>query len=162
MALHNFAAVIGLLLLLVAPAWAAPTVPVFDTPRALLEALYAPYGQGDSFDWTVWDETQFRSAHLNELIRKDAIEAGDQMGRLDFDPYINGQDYQVTDLVIGDARIDGDKATEEVTFRNFDRPQAMTFTLVKEADGWKIDDMVSADKDFPYSLKAIMEGPIDW
>ena len=34
------------------------------------------------------------------------------------------------------------------------------FTLVKQTDGWKVDDVVSSNKEFPYSLKAIMEGPL--
>jgi hypothetical protein len=62
--------------------------------------------------------------------------------------------------VIGEPAIKGDTATVEVTFTNFDLAEDLTFTLVKEKDGWKIDDVVSHNKDFPYSLKAIMEGPL--
>lgn len=85
-------------------AFAATIVPAFayDTPEALLKALYAPYAEGDSFDWSKWDEAKFRSEELNELFDKDA----------------------------------------------------------KEADGWKVDDVSSANKDFPYSLKAILEAPL--
>ena len=132
----------------------------FDTPTALLEALYSPYSKGADFDWSGWDETQFRSAHLNQLFAKDLEEADGEVGRIDFDPYIDGQDYQITALKIGEPAIDRDTATVEVTFNNFDTPDDLTFTLVKEADGWKIDDVVSVDKNFPYSLKAIMEGPL--
>jgi hypothetical protein len=32
--------------------------------------------------------------------------------------------------------------------------------MVQEPDGWKIDDVSSANKDFPYSLKAIMSAPL--
>jgi hypothetical protein len=138
------------------PAFAAG----FDTPKALLEMLYSPYAQGDDFDWSTWDEARFRSAHLNALFDKDAKEADGEIGRLDFDPYIDGQDYQIGKLVIGEPAIKGDTATVEVTFTNFDLAEDLTFTLVKEKDGWKIDDVVSHNKDFPYSLKAIMEGPL--
>ena len=133
----------------------------YDTPKALLDDLYAPYSKGDSFDWSAWDEAKFRSAPLNALFDKDAKEANGDMGRLDFDPYIDGQDYQISDLKIGDPAIVGDTAKVEVTFKNFDTADDLMFTLVKEADGWKIDDVVSSDKDYPYSLKAIMEGPLD-
>lgn len=138
---------------------AAPAF-AFDTPKALLEELYSPYAKGDSFDWSTWDDAQFRSKHLNDLFDKDQKEANGDIGRLDFDPYIDGQDYDITKLVIGDARIDGDTATVEVTFDNFDLAEDLTFTLVKEADGWKVDDVESHNKDYPYSLKAIMEGPL--
>jgi Protein of unknown function (DUF3828) len=149
-----------LILALIALAFTAAPAFAFDTPRALLEALYSPYSKGDSFDWNSWDETQFRSKHLNELFAKDQKEADGEVGRLDFDPYIDGQDYQISALKIGDAAIDGDTATVEVTFKNFDTPDDLVFALVKETDGWKVDDVVSSDKNFPYSLKAIMEAPL--
>jgi len=132
----------------------------FDTPRALIEALYAPYSKGDDFDWSTWDESVLRSKALNTLFDADAREAGDDMGRLDFDPYVDGQDYQLSDLKIGDAAITGDTAEVEVTFKNLDSAEDLRYTLVQEADGWKIDDVSSDNKDFPYSLKAIMSAPL--
>lgn len=149
-----------LLLALFAVAVTAFSAFAFDTPDALLKALYTPYSKGDDFDWSKWDEAQFRSKHLNDLFAKDLKEADGENGRLDFDPYIDGQDYVITDLKFGDAQITGDTATVEVTFKNMDSPEDLTFTLVKEADGWKVDDVVSHNKDYPYSLKAIMEGPL--
>ena len=133
----------------------------YETPKALLEALYSPYAKGDDFDWSTWDESQFRSKHLNELYDKDAKEANGDTGRLDFDSYIDGQDYQISDLKIGEPAVEGDSAKVEVTFKNFHTAEDLMFTLVKEADGWKVDDVVSSNKDFPYSLKAIMEAPLD-
>jgi hypothetical protein len=131
----------------------------YDTPAALLEAIYAPYAD-DNFDWSSWEPAAVRSAGLNALFAKDDEERPDDMvGRIDFDPYINAQDYNLADLVIGDARIDGDKATADVTFVNFDLPQHMTFSLIKEADGWKVDDVESHDADYPYSLRALLEAP---
>ncbi len=148
-------------LLLALVALAATALPAFayDTPKSLLEALYTPY-KSDTFDWDKWDEAQFRTKALNALFDKDAKEADGDVGRLDFDPYIDGQDYQITDLVFHDAVITGDTAKVEVTFKNFDTSEDLMFTLVKEADGWKVDDVVSSNKDFPYSLKDIMSGPL--
>lgn len=153
------------ILLLVLAFLAAGLVPslaaTFDTPEALLKALYSPYGQGDSFDWSNWDDAQFRDKHLNDLFAADLKEANGDVGRLDFDPYIDGQDYDIKELKFGTPAIKGDTATVEVTFKNFDYAEDLTFTLVKEDGGWKIDDVVSKDKDFPYSLKAIMEAPLE-
>ena len=98
--------------------------------------------------------------HLNELFARDLKEANGDIGRLDFDPYIDGQDYRITGLKFGDPTIVGDTAKVEVTFKNFDTPEDLMFTLVKQTDGWKVDDVVSSNKEFPYSLKAIMEGPL--
>jgi len=44
---------------------------------------------------------------------------------------------------------------------NFDIPEDMTFTLAKETDGWKIDDVESHSKDYPYSLRAILTAPLE-
>ena len=148
-------------LLITVAAIAATIFPAFayDTPAALLKALYTPYTTAN-FDWDNWDESKLRSKELNALFDKDTKEANGDIGRLDFDPYIDGQDYQITDLVFHDAVITGDTAKVEVTFKNFDTSEDLMFTLVKEADGWKVDDVVSSNKDFPYSLKDIMSGPL--
>ncbi len=139
----------------------AGLVPAFayDTPKALLEAIYAPYLVASS-DWQERDETLLRSAGLNALFAKDSEEAGGEVGRIDFDPYINGQDWQIADLSIGEPMITGDTATAEVTFSNFDDPQDMTFSLVKEADGWKVDNVVSRAGEYPYDLKQTLSAPL--
>jgi hypothetical protein len=134
----------------------------FDTPEALLTALYKPYSVPfDQFDWASYDEAPLRSTALNALFAKDKAETPDgDIGRLDFDPFVDGQDYDLSGLTIGKPVIAGDTAKVEVTFKNFDQAEDMMFSLVKEPDGWKIDDVVSSNPDFPYSLKAIMSEPM--
>jgi len=134
----------------------------FDTPEALIKAVYAPYAKPiDQFDWASYDETPLRSNALNALFAKDKAETPEgDIGRLDFDPYVDGQDYELTKFKIGKPVITGDTATIEVTFRNLALPEDLTFDLVREADGWKVDDVVSHAKDSAYSLKAIMSAPM--
>ena len=134
----------------------------FDTPEALIKAVYAPYAKPiDQFDWANYDETPLRSKALNALFAKDKAETPEgDMGRLDFDPYVDGQDYELTKFKIGKPAITGDTATVEVTFRNMGLPEDLTFSLVKESDGWKVDDVVSHAKDSEYSLKTIMSAPM--
>ncbi len=148
-------------LILAVAALAATIFPAFayDTPAALLKALYTPYTTAN-FDWDNWDESKLRSKELNALFAADLKEANGDMGRLDFDPYIDGQDYQITDLKIGDATVTGTTAKAEVTFKNFDSAEDLTFTLVKEAYGWKIDDVNSKGGADPYDLHDIMTAPL--
>ena len=68
-----------LLLALFAIAVTAFPAFAFDTPDALLKALYTPYSQGTDFDWSKWDEAQFRSKHLNDLFAKDLKEAAEEL-----------------------------------------------------------------------------------
>jgi hypothetical protein len=77
------------------------------------------------------------------------------MGALSFDPYIDGQDFDITDLEIGDPVLAGDYAAVEVTFRNFGEPRLLTYELVREDGGWRIEDVVSTSPDSPYRLSEI-------
>ena len=148
-----------LALLLLVTAGAAPAF-AYDTPADLMKAVYAPYLDAN-FNWDSIDEGTFRSKGLNDLFAKDLKEANGDVGRIDFDPYVDGQDYDLTGLKIGDATITGDTATVEVTFKNFDMEEDMVFTLVKEADGWKIDDVNSKGGADPYGLKEILTAPLE-
>ena len=124
----------------------------YAEPSELLEAFYAPYFNGDFPE----DETQFRSAALQALYDDDAQNTPEgEMGALGFDPYIDGQDYELTDFEIGAPGIAGDFASADVTFKNFGQPHSLTFEMVREDGGWKIDDVFSNDPDNAYRLSQI-------
>ena len=138
----------GLFLALTSLAAAQP----YETPQVLLEAFYEPYFSGSFSE----DESQFRSRALQALYDNDAELAGEgEMGAISFDPYIDGQDYDITELVIGTPAIAGDEAVVDVAFRNFGEPRALTYELVLEDGGWKIDDVVSTNPDNLYRLSEI-------
>lgn len=135
---------------------------VFADPGSVVETLYSPYLQPyEEFDWQGWDESQLRSAGLNALYEKDRIESAGNIGRLDFDPYVNGQDYLVTDVIIGEPAVTGDTASVTVSLRNFDQPLDVVFYLVREDGRWKIDDMENSGTEYPYRLRAILEAPLE-
>ena len=124
----------------------------YDTPQALLEAFYAPYFSGDFPE----DESQFRSDALRALYDTDAdLTPEGEMGALSFDPYIDGQDYEITDFEIGTPVVDGERATVEVTFANFGDLRDLVYDLVFENGGWKIDDVMSIDHHNLYRLTEI-------
>lgn len=124
----------------------------YAEPYELLEAFYAPYFNGKFPE----DETQFRSAALQALYDNDAaITPEGEMGALSFDPYVDGQDYEITEFEVGAAGIAGDYASADVTFLNFGEPRSLMFEMVREDGGWKIDDVVSNNPDNPYRLTDI-------
>ncbi len=143
-------------LMLVLPAGAVD----FSSPRAVVEEAYRPYVSGEDFDWSKYDQSAVLSEGLKALYAKDAEEAGDEIGRIDFDPLINGQDYDVKKLSIGEPQMQGDKAVVEVTFENFERPETIHISLVKEAGGYRIDNVTSLDPEYPYDLREILESPL--
>lgn len=131
----------------------------FANPKAVVEAAYAPYLSAD-YDWSTYDISALQSDALNALYAKDAEEAGDEVGRIDFDPLINAQDYDISKLVIGEPRIEGSTATVEVTFENFEDPETIDVVLVRQANGYRIDDVQSRDAEYPYSLKELLQEPM--
>lgn len=118
------------------------------TPEAFIRALYGIYADGAAGDRT---NQEFYSARTSAL-RDEAIALN---GYLDFDPILIAQDWdglavRSTDVVTSDAG----HATVETVVRNFGRDATITFALVKEAGGWRIDDIASADMP---SLRARLE-----
>lgn len=131
---------------------AAVSAQPLETPEALLEAFYQPYFDEEFYE----DESVFRSEALNALYEADAENTPPgEMGALGFDPYIDGQDYDIADFEIGEALVDGDSAVVDVTFSNFGEPRAITYDLVFEDGSWKIDDLEGVNSEFSYRLSEI-------
>ena len=144
------ALLIGLVLALIA----APAL-AFDDPKALVTAIYAPYqtpGQAAE-----QDPAQYYSERLRGLVSGHAAKAdaalltssnvgthtGDVAPVLGFNPFINGQQSLLMDLSIGEPTVVSDKAMVTVSFHNFDQSTLLALSLVKAADGWKVDDVAS-------------------
>lgn len=142
--------VIGFVLAFAAPAAAQP---VFDDPRGLVEHVYAGYLKDEVPGYPtelftptlrkLWDDLEAREAASGDV-------------ELDFDPFINGQDFQLSDFTVDDPLIEGDTATVVVSFLNYGTAEEMRFTLVRGADGWKIDDLESLSGDFTYRLSELL------
>ena len=127
----------------------------FDTPQALLEAFYAPYFSGEFTE----DESPFFSDELEALYAADAEATPEgEIGALDFDPFVDGQDFELTNFEIGAPGIAGDYASADVTFNNMGRPTTLAYEFVKENGSWQIDDVVSTNPDNPYRLSDILGG----
>lgn len=142
--------VVSLLMILAGPTLAQP----FDTPEDLLEAFYAPYFDGEFAE----DDTVFRSSGLQALYERDEdITPDGEMGAISFDPYVDGQDFDLADFMIGAVEVDGEFAQAEVSFTNFGELRELVYFLVWEQDGWRIDDVASISKSNPYRLSDIFD-----
>lgn len=129
----------------------------FSDPRAVVETLYAGYGPAYDF---APDPSPLFSERLKGLFEADAREADGDIGRIDFDPFINGQDYQITALEIAEPYIAGGKAVVRVSFENMGTANEVGVLLVKEAEGWKIDDVWNGGGEFSYDLLDILQAPM--
>lgn len=140
----------SLFVVLTAAALAQP----YATPEDLLTAFYEPYFTGDFAE----DDSPFRSKALNQLYAEDEkYTPPGEMGAISADPYIDGQDFLLTNFRVGEPVITDQTAVVDVYFENFDRPTTITYDLVFEDGGWKIDDVSSEGGDYAYRLTEIFE-----
>jgi hypothetical protein len=153
-----------LALVVVAAMLAAPARAAEPEAKALLESIYAAYIGEESAG--LWFETEADAARvftpelaaLHGADLKAAEETGD-IGRLDFDPFINGQDWAVENVDIAVEDTGSGTAVGEARFNNFDAANVVRYDLVKTADGWRIDD-IHWDA-YEYSLRDILQGVVE-
>ncbi len=122
----------------------------YDNPKALVEAIYQPYSAGEKHADGL---EKFYSARLKDLYAANVERQGvDQKGAavdpdapdmLAFDPFIEGQNSLLLDVVISEPVLNGDRAVSTVSFHNFDHMSLISVAMVREADGWKVDDVAS-------------------
>ena len=101
-----------------------------------------------------------QSKRLNDLYAADTKEADGEIGRIDFDPFINGQDYDVTKVEVSEPYIAGGKAVVRVNVVNFGKPDEFGLLLVQEDGGWKVDDVWNANAEYGYDLLDILQAPM--
>lgn len=129
---------------------AAPAL-AYDNPKELVQAIYAPYQTpGAAADQ---DPAQYYSERLKGLVSQQANAATEQAlsgdagpasaSALGFNPFIAAEHSLLIDLLIDDPIVMGEQATIAVSFHNFDSPTLLSLSLVKEPDGWKVDDVAS-------------------
>lgn len=133
-----------------APAALAPD------PAAVIRPLYDRYlSEGAQFPefrdqapwsaslWAQLEAMTARSQALNEPI-------------LDFDPLIDAQDYQLTNLnVATEALAENSHATVRARFANSGRPTEVVYDMVWENGGWRVDNIRASNWD----LRQIASAP---
>jgi hypothetical protein len=115
--------------------------------QAFIDGIYSQYrgakSSGVRLDGNAALERYFEPS-LVALLVKDGEEAHKkgEVPKLDGDPFVDAQDWDITDVksIITDAG--KDRAQAVVTFRNFRKPKTVKLDLVRVGSGWKIADIV--------------------
>lgn len=100
------------------------------------------------------------SKRLQALIDKDVAETPEgEVGRLDFDPFVDGQDWELGAVKVKEIYRSGGEARVRADFANFGKPRSIVFSLVREDGAWRIDDIAGA---LPprWSLSEILTAPL--
>jgi hypothetical protein len=113
---------------------------------AFVTDIYGAYKGKDAKGHPLDDERAIRryfEPSLAALMVKDqriAAKRG-EVGLLDFDPFIDAQDWEISnfDIAVDDGATG--KATATVKFANFDKPATVRLDLVKVKNDWRIADV---------------------
>jgi len=127
---------------------------------AFVTDIYAAYQGKDAKGRPLDDERAIRryfAPSLAALMVKDqeiAARRG-EVGLLDFDPFIDAQDWEISafDIAVEDGA--PGKATATVKFSNFDKPKTVRLDLVKLKNEWRIADITWLRDGKPESLRKI-------
>jgi hypothetical protein len=143
-------------LLLVFPA-ASSFAATYATPEALIKALYR-YDPDETDAEAPSPYSPFFSDALNARFQADRDATPDgEVGAIDFDPVISGQDGRARNVHTSPPILTGNTAELEVSFDN-GGPVTLFYTLVREHGGWKVDDIANQKDEVPWSLSGLLDG----
>ena len=126
------------LILAVALGAASPPKASDSDPVALIAAIYQTYLDNTEL------LTGIYSKRLQALIDKDAEETPEGMvGRIDWDVFVDGQDFALSALKIVPVSQGETKAQIRATFVNMGDRKDMLFDLVREDGHWRIDEVAA-------------------
>lgn len=140
-----------LALALSAGAFAAPK----ESPAQIVQKLYDAYQQPSVQENTALFE-DYASAELKALLAKDEQLAGDEIGCLDYDFVIQGQDYDA-ESIKKNLKIKAlDKESVEAKFTNFD-PTTVIYKFACTENQCEITDLLEEDQE-THKPKSFKEG----
>ncbi len=140
----------------------------FTTPEASVKSIYDLYGKnagksakikcnpngedGTGFPSNVVGIRRYLEPKLAEALVKSYSD-----GDIDWDPFIDGQDWCIRGLNISNKEIDGENTTLTVQFQNLGAAKRLRFEFRKAATGWLIYDVLFEKNDSLRKLVKMQE-----
>lgn len=118
-----------------------------DDPQAFVAAIYDQYANGGGglpLD-TPTTVQQLFEPRLAAMILDDGAQAAElgDVPKLGADPFVDAQDWDLTDIRVAVEAITPDRAEGHVAFVNFGEPKRVDLALVRGEDGgWRIHDIL--------------------
>lgn len=115
-----------------------------DDPTRFVVEVYRRFVAAQSTSETYVPPGDIFTARLGKLLREDKKRAKGEVGCLDFDFWVNAQDWTITNLTITGADAGQDRKTVIAKFLNIRTPQEIHFDFRRNAGRWLLDDVHSA------------------
>ena len=138
------------LLMAGAPAPAAPD------PADWLRALYERYHRAEKDDKLAPDSAEtVAAAHASRafkaLLQRDLAceDKSHLICALDWDFFIDGQAWELKNVVVGPLQVSGAQASVTVSFENLKAIDRNLYKFVREDGAWKLDDVVTGQRGRP-------------
>ena len=142
--------------------------PAGGDPIAIVTAIYtrAAKGKGTDGGGFVYENKAAKAKYLSKSLialwaKADAHTPNGDVGPIDFDPVSNSQDPDIKSFKVNAEKLEADKATIAVTLTSAEaarKPgdEVVRYELVREAGGWKIDDIKGKSDGEPWSIRDML------
>ena len=140
-----------------------------DDPAAIITAIYtrAAKGNGDGGGAFIIENKAAKAKYLSKSLvelwaKADAHTPKGDVGPVDFDPVTNSQEPDIKSFKVATEKSEADKAVIAVTFTGRKAPprkpadRTVRYDFVREAAGWKIDDIKGASDGEPWSIREML------
>lgn len=140
-------------LILLAPAVARAQA-LTDAPSVYVASVYDRLSRDQTYD----DPDALYTPRLLALWQGMRKDAGGEVGRIDFFPWTNSQDWTLSDLSLTSEVVDGrpDRMIVTTRFKNGGEPQVIRTYWEQSGGRWRLDDMQSLGKDV-WTLSVILK-----
>jgi hypothetical protein len=147
---------LGAILAILAGGAQAADSSAHDFVAAIYNTYVGKNGNGVALDNEAIVRRYFEPS-LAALILKDQKEAArrNEVGALDFDPFVDAQDWDIAAFTVAVSDAGADKATATVKFTNSDKASTVVLDLVKIKNEWKITNITWTPHDKPNNLRAL-------
>jgi hypothetical protein len=130
-----------------------------DDPRAFVARTYQAYQRGSdaAIEWPAYAYSPRLKALFDAYDRWTRAH-DDLVGSLDFDWWINAQDWELHDVALSEQASGPNRRTIIARFRNIDRPEEIRFLFVRQGGRWYLDDAIegSGHGDDGWTLSALL------
>ena len=134
---------LSLVTLSVAIAGLLPAASRIDDPKSFVSEVYRRFVAAQSSHTDYSPPSDIYTDRLGKLFRDDKRRAKGEVGCLDFDFWVSGQDWEISKVVITNGDEGQDRRTIVAKFVNLGNPHEIHFDFRRTARSWLLDDVHS-------------------